>query len=244
MLSEAVSVGWCRMATDTAKPLRARPKILIVDDDDAFRRLMTERLSETYDVVEAANPEHALGKVLQSRPDCILLDLLMPHYSGLELCQSLGSLNFTQMIPIIVMSGQSAEVYKEFCLNLGARDFFEKPMDFPRLMVRLTEILNGPTRDRRSEPRIRMRMSLILRGFDKRGEYFEVRSTTENVSTSGFACMAAVPLEKDSMVDVELLPGAERMVGRAKIVHIEERSKGLTFYGFKVTEKYGKWAIS
>lgn len=244
-------MGWCPMTIDTAKientpqekTAGTKPKILIVDDDDQFRKLLKTRLSGAFEVTDAANPEHALGKVLQDRPDCILLDLMMPQYSGLELCQTLSALSFTQLIPIIVMSGQSAEVYKEFCLNLGARDFFEKPIDFKLLQARMTEILQGPKKERRSEPRIRMRMNLVLKGFDKRGDYFEARTTTENVSANGFACIAAIPIDKESMVDVELLPGNDRMVGRAKVVHIEQRAKGLTLYGFKVTEKYGDWAI-
>lgn len=232
------------MTLEAGKTLHEKPTILVVDDDDALRRLINVRLSDTYLIVDAPNPERALELVLQDRPDCILLDLMMPRHSGLQLCQTLASLNFTQKIPIFVMTGQSAEAYKEFCLNLGARDFFEKPLDFKRLRSRIEETLNAVTEERRAEPRLRLRTSLILRGIDKRGEYFEVQTSTGNVSNSGFGCAALVSMEKGAVVEVELLYERERLLGRAEVVRVDPQGQGLNFYGFRITEKYGEWTLN
>src|ERR1700722_14040533 len=79
-------------------------KILIVDDDEATLNLMRTRLSEDYEVICTIDPEQALGLALEHKPDAVLLDLMMPKFSGFELCQSLRSLSYTSTIPIIAMA--------------------------------------------------------------------------------------------------------------------------------------------
>src|SRR5438309_2354920 len=104
-----------------------RPKILIVDDDEAMRVLVKLRLSDSYEVIDTGNPEQALGLALQHKPDVILMDLMMPNCSGFELCQSLHSLSYTSRTPIFVVTGESAAKYRDYMSNLGAAGFFEKP---------------------------------------------------------------------------------------------------------------------
>jgi DNA-binding response OmpR family regulator len=79
-------------------------KILTVDDDEATLNLMRTRLSEVYEVICTMDPEKALGLALEHKPDAVLLDLMMPKFSGFELCQSLRSLSYTSAIPIIVIT--------------------------------------------------------------------------------------------------------------------------------------------
>ena len=57
-------------------------KILIVDDDEATLKLMRRRLSEAYEAICTRDPEQALGLALEHKPDAILLDLMMPKFSG------------------------------------------------------------------------------------------------------------------------------------------------------------------
>jgi len=71
-------------------------KILIVDDDEAIRGFLRQQLEDAYEVADTGNPEDALAMALNLKPDCILLDLMMPMLSGLELCQTLTSLSFTR----------------------------------------------------------------------------------------------------------------------------------------------------
>jgi len=68
------------------------PRILIVDDDDAYRSVMREHLSRDYQIIETAFPEDALVMAVEQEPDVILLDLSMPVLSGFELRQTLSSL--------------------------------------------------------------------------------------------------------------------------------------------------------
>jgi DNA-binding response OmpR family regulator len=85
-------------------------KILIVDDDEATLKLMRIRLSEAYEPICTRDPEQALGLALEHKPDAILLDLMMPKFSGFELCQSLRSLSYTYAIPIIVITRTGCEI--------------------------------------------------------------------------------------------------------------------------------------
>jgi len=75
-------------------------RILIVDDDEAMRGLLRARLSDSYEIIDTANPEQALGLALEHKPEAIFLDLMMPKFSGFELCQSLRSVSYTSRIPI------------------------------------------------------------------------------------------------------------------------------------------------
>ena len=134
------------------------PKILVIDDDPDVRALHRMRLSETFEIIETGEPEQALSLALEHKPVAILLDLMMPKCSGFELCQSLHSLSYTSMIPIFIITGESAEKYKAHCETLGARAFFEKPVDYKQLKARLNAELQTTQPDRRSNVRVRMRV--------------------------------------------------------------------------------------
>src|ERR1700743_130949 len=136
------------------------PRILVVEDDESMRGLIRDRLGDSYEVTDTGDATEALGLALASKPDCILVDLMMPRFSGLELCQTFASVSNTQTIPIFVITGQSADEHREFCLNLGARDFFEKPIDFEKLKSSIEKSLQQTNMERRSEPRIRLKVIL------------------------------------------------------------------------------------
>lgn len=82
------------------------PRILIVDDDDAYRSVIKEHLSRQYEIIDTPFPEDALVMAVEQEPDAVLMDLSMPGLSGFELCQTLSSLSFTQRIPIFIITGQ------------------------------------------------------------------------------------------------------------------------------------------
>src|SRR5438874_518255 len=82
--------------------------LLVVDDDEAMRRLIRLSLADSYKVIGTGEPEHALALALEHKPDAILLDLRMPKYSGFELCQTFTSFSSAQMI----LRGQLADFLK------------------------------------------------------------------------------------------------------------------------------------
>src|SRR4030081_856541 len=108
-------------------------KLLVVDDDEVLRRLMHLELSEAYEIIDTGEPEQGWALALEHRPDAILLDLRMPKYSGYELCQTFTSFSRTQMIPVIIVSGEAGGQTKQHCKQLGAAVYFEKPIDFEAL---------------------------------------------------------------------------------------------------------------
>lgn len=197
------------------------PRLLIVDDDDAVRKVLRFRLKNSYEIIDTGSPEEALALALQQKPDAILLDLMMPRYSGFEVCQALSSMSFTQMIPIFIVSGESAQQYRDFCKNLGAKGYFQKPVDFEDLEGRLASVIGSKLLDRRSEARVKLRVILKLRGTDARGEPISVLTSTENVSAHGFLCGCDAALKKGAVVEVFLVSAGQRVVGKARMIHSE-----------------------
>jgi DNA-binding response OmpR family regulator len=220
------------------------PKILIVDDDDALRNLMKMRLAGTYEVIDTGDPVQALGLALQHRPDAILLDLMMPNTSGFELCQSLHTLSYTSRTPIFIVSGESAAKYREYVTSLGARGFFEKPVNFPDLKKRLSDEIQAQHPERRADVRVRMRIILKLKGQDAGGRSFEQLTTTENVSAGGLLCNLAIALNKDAILDVFISSaGQDRYVGKVRPARIEGLETPWQRYGFQFVERSREWIL-
>ena len=197
------------------------PRLLIVDDDDAVRKVLRYRLKDSYEIIDTSSPEEALALALQQKPDAILLDLMMPKYSGFEVCQALSSMSFTQMIPIFIVSGESAQRYRDFCKNLGAKGYFQKPVDFEALEARLASVIGGTRVDRRSEARVKLRVILKLKGTDTKGKPIDLLTATENVSAHGFLCGCDAALKKDAVVEVFLMSAGQHVVGKARMIHNE-----------------------
>ena len=218
-------------------------KLLIVDDDNAMRSMFRMRLSDSYEIFDTGDAEQALALALEHKPDAILLDLMMPKFSGFELCQNFRALSYTAYVPIFVISGESGLKYKEYCGSLGAAGYFEKPIDFAKLKEKLAEELMSDFSDRRAEVRIRMRVPLKLRGQDTSGQRFEELCETENVTTDGFLSTCTRPLQEGSMVEVFLSGEGERFAGKARVVRKEESRDQVTRYGFQFEEKTSNWVL-
>jgi CheY-like chemotaxis protein len=220
------------------------PKILIVDDDEAVRGLLRMRLSGSYQIVETGDPEQALGLALEHKPDAILLDLMMPGFSGFELCQSFHTLSYTSRIPIFVITGEAGTKYKEHCESLGAKGYFHKPVDFGALKTALAEELKSTQPERRAHKRVQMRVLLKLRGTDANGKQFDESTTTDNVSAGGFLCNCSASLVKSTPVEVFLTSGdAERHAGRAHVVRKEPTGSAWNRYGFQFDETTSDWVL-
>ncbi len=219
------------------------PRLLIVEDNAPMRELLRERLQDSYEIFDTGDATQAIALVVQHKPDAILLDLTLPEYSGFELCQTFRSLNVTRRVPIIVITGKPAAEYRDFCMNLGATEFVEKPVDFVRLKALLEGALGASRAERRSEPRIRLVVALKLQGADVMGNLFEILTATEDVSASAFLASCSVALEKDAEVMVSLKGTEDRFVGRARVVRIEARDTPRQRYGFQFLERPIQWIL-
>jgi|SRR5579872_863262 len=195
------------------------PRLLIIDDDESLRKMLRFRLKGSYEIFDTASPEEGLKLVLQHKPDAILVDLMMPGQTGFEVCQTIAALSFTELIPVLVMSGAPKSLYKDFCYTLGAQGYFEKPIDFDLLQKHLAEIVSNPHQNRRIETRLRLRLGIKVRGRDQKGNPFEILTSTENVSRYGFACSLDIVPSENAEVEVFLWTRtAHRFVGQARLV--------------------------
>jgi CheY-like chemotaxis protein len=218
-------------------------KLLVVDDDEAMRRLMRLELSDDFEIIDSGEPERGLALALEHKPDAILLDLRMPKYSGYELLQTFTGLSHTQKIPVIVVSGEAGGQTKEHCKQLGALDYFEKPIDFEALRACLKQLAKIRRFIPRTEVRVRLRVPLKLRTTHSNGNKIDVETTTENVSLSGFLCASTTELAVNSIVEVYLTSCGTDYVGKAKIVHSDTTGTPLRHYGCRFTEKTGPWVL-
>ncbi len=218
-------------------------KLLIVDDEEAMRRLLRVNLADRYEIIDTGSPEEALAMTMQGKPNAILLDLRMPNYSGFELCRILKSMNYTQLIPIVIISGEAGATTKLFCKELGATAYFEKPVDFDALRAGLANVLHAAQPERRSEVRVRLRVMLKLRGTDINGKPFEEVSATENVCRSAFLCGCTVLLREDSTIEVFLASGEAKFVGKTRVVRSEWSDTPYPRYAFRFVQKEGDWIL-
>lgn len=218
-------------------------KLLVIDDDEAMRKLVRSSLSDAHEIIDTGTPEEALALALEHRPDAILLDLRMPKYSGFDLCKTFTSFSSTQLIPVVVISGEAGAKTKEFCRDLGAAAYFEKPVDFDQLLSFLGETLKNRRVERRSELRVRLTVPLKLRGVDERGEHFEMVTTTENIGRSSFLCGCNRILTKGSVLDVSLVAKNEEHAGKASVVRSESPDTQFPRYGCRFTVKTGTWVL-
>jgi DNA-binding response OmpR family regulator len=219
-------------------------RLLIVDDDAAMRRLLRLNLSDHFEIVDTDDPGQSLALAMTHKPDAILMDLRMPNLSGFDLCRTLSSYSKTQSIPIYVVSGETGDKTKEYCRELGAAGYFEKPIDFEALNACLARVRSQPHVPR-SEVRLQLKVPLKLKGKDIYENDFEETTSTINVSMSGFLCGSAAALQKESLVDVYLLSdgGKDKYVGKARTVRSEAVSEFGRRYGFRFTEKTGPWIL-
>jgi DNA-binding response OmpR family regulator len=217
-------------------------RLLIVDDDEAMRRLFRLNLSDNYEIVDTDDPEQALALAMEHKPDAILMDLRMPKHSGLGLCRALGAINKAQPVPIFIVSGETANEVKQSCKDMGAAGFFEKPVDFDALRVSLDKV-KRQTQVPRAEVRVQIRVALNLSGIDSKGKEFKESTFTENVSVSSFLCALAATLENDSIVEVFIARGNDQSVGTARVMRSEARPGASSLYGFRFVEKTGEWIL-
>jgi CheY-like chemotaxis protein len=219
------------------------PRILVVDDDEAMRKLIRARLGDSYEVIDTGDPQNALAATLEHKPDVILLDLMMPNYSGFEVCQTLTSLSFTQDIPIFIVSGYGGNSYAAYCRKLGATEYFEKPIDFAYLKARLAQVMLSRRPERRDKVRLRLRVTLHMRGISKQGAPVEEIVSTEDISANGFLCRCATTLKKDSNVEIFLAGEGRKYVGTARVVWIEPNESSHPHHGFYFIKKVGEWIL-
>lgn len=114
-------------------------KILVIDDEEALRDLIELVLRrENFQVQTAEDGKTALQMLNTFQPDLVILDLMLPDYSGYDLCKEIVK---RQAVPVIMVSAKNEIIDKVLGLELGAEDYITKPFDNRELIARIKVVL-------------------------------------------------------------------------------------------------------
>lgn len=122
---------------------KARPRILVVDDEPQNIKLLQRALGDRNEVVSAGDGAQALQQAARLRPDLILLDVIMPGIDGYEVCRRLKAEDATRDIPIIFVTAQRDADHEHQGLALGAIDYIGKPFDIAVVRARVHNHLSN-----------------------------------------------------------------------------------------------------
>ena len=113
--------------------------ILVVDDEATLRETLAWNLErEGYRVVEAADGREALDRFEAEHPDLVLLDLMLPEVSGVEVCRRMRAVS---EVPILMLTARDSELDKVVGLEVGADDYVTKPFSLRELQARVRALL-------------------------------------------------------------------------------------------------------
>jgi phosphate regulon transcriptional regulator PhoB len=117
-------------------------KILVVEDEPDIRKLVNYNLAqEHYKVIEAEDGEQALKAIQRDKPHLVVLDLMLPGLSGIELCKILRERSDTAKLPILMLTAKAGEADRVVGLEMGADDYLSKPFSPRELVARVRAIL-------------------------------------------------------------------------------------------------------
>jgi phosphate regulon transcriptional regulator PhoB len=120
----------------------ALPRVLVVEDEDDIRGLVRYNLEqEGFAVDDARDGGEGYESIRRRAPDALVLDLMLPGMSGLELCQKLRADSATQALPIVMLTAKSSELDRILGLEMGADDYVVKPFSPRELVARIRAVL-------------------------------------------------------------------------------------------------------
>jgi two-component system alkaline phosphatase synthesis response regulator PhoP len=120
------------------------PKVLIVEDDDSMMAALRDGFQyEGYAVTLARDGADGLRQATETAPDLVILDVMLPKMSGLDVCRDIRKAG--NNVPIIMLTARGQEIDKVLGLKLGADDYITKPFGFLELMARVEAVLRRAT---------------------------------------------------------------------------------------------------
>jgi two-component system phosphate regulon response regulator PhoB len=134
--------------------------ILVVEDEPDLAEALLFRLRrEGYSAEAAGTGQQAQAAVARRRPDLVLLDLMLPDMSGLELCRALRASDVTKAVPIVMVTARADEIDRVVGFEVGADDYVCKPFSLRELVLRVSALLRRSAAPR--EAGTAMRFGLV-----------------------------------------------------------------------------------
>lgn len=190
--------------TQTATP--PMPSVLVVDDNEDIRNLVSLLLeAEGYGAVTASDGAEMFARLAQSKPDLILLDVMLPGRDGFDLCRQLRA--DPAMPPIIMLTAKDEEIDRVVGLELGADDYIVKPFGRRELIARIRTVLRR-TRHNPARPSRGIFRFAGKQFIPARMEIHDGDSTTIPLSSSETELLLAfvqnprIPLSRDRLLDL------------------------------------------
>ena len=121
-----------------------KKKIMIADDEFYVRDMVASALEDDYIVLEASDGEEAVSMARNHKPNLILMDILLPKLDGVSACYLLKSDANTGEIPIIMISGRTDKLNRNYSKSIGADDCLAKPFDVQDLIDKVSKYLPVP----------------------------------------------------------------------------------------------------
>jgi two-component system alkaline phosphatase synthesis response regulator PhoP len=208
------------------QPTESMARILIVEDEPNMVAGLRDNFEfEGYQVIAAHDGVEGLERALAESPDLLILDVMMPRMSGLEVCKQLKAKR--PSLPIIMLTARGQEVDKVVGLELGADDYVTKPFSIRELLARVKAVLRRvrilPRQQDRysfSDVEVDLRACRVMRG----GKYLEV-STKEFDLLKYFICHPGENLSRDRLLEevwgYEHFPTTRTV--DAHIVHLRQK---------------------
>jgi len=203
-----------------------KTRILIVEDEPAMVQGLRDNFEyEGYEVISAADGADGLNRAIADQPDLVVLDVMMPKMSGLDVCKQLKARK--PSLPIIMLTARGQEIDKVVGLELGADDYVTKPFSIRELMARVKAVLRraspqavGAEVYRFNDVEVNVRSNEVLRG----GQPVEL-SSKEFALLAYFVAHPAETLSRDRLLDAvwgyENYPTTRTV--DAHIVHLRQK---------------------
>ncbi len=118
------------------------PKVLVVDDSWTDLTLIATPLRESgFEVITAVDGDEAVEKILQERPQCVVLDIILPKQNGFQICRHLKQMEQTRDIPIILISSKNTPLDQRWGMQQGAEMYLTKPFNKDELVASVRSLI-------------------------------------------------------------------------------------------------------
>ena len=121
--------------------MKGRSKVLLIDDDESMRLMLSHVLMKDYDIIPAENGERGIQLLSENRFDAVITDLDMDHVTGYDVVQTVR--NRGQFIPIIVISGDGSSESEDKALRFGATEYLRKPFQIDSIRSVLSKAVSA-----------------------------------------------------------------------------------------------------